>query len=633
MSRPKVSVVVAVYNTGPDLLRLVRSLDVQSMPREEFEVVLVDDGSTDDTPALLREVARQRSNVVVLTIENSGWPGRPRNVGLEHARGEYVFFSDHDDELYPHALDRMHGTARANGSDVVYGRIVRSGRPTPYWPLAAADVGRAELRGDVLLSRTVHKLFRKDFLTEHSIRFLEGKVRLEDHHFMAQVLPRAPVVSVVASEPCYRWVHRSDGTNSSDQPVEPAAYWGWYVRQLEVFAELAGPGTLLDDARVAVVTQAFSRFAPRGYLQGDGDQRQAVFDAVRPVVEHLPPRLDDRLPALKRLRVQALRDGDRERFDALQQRRTTIRFGQRLTQVRWDDGRLVVSARAELLDEHDQPLRLEHRDGALLLPLPDPLTSDDDGRRLLDGEAGTLEITVRDRDSGLEWPVRSEQRTSVEPDDGTAATAVTCTATIDPVSAAFGAALAPGVWEVVTRVQFLGENLVRRLDLEPDVTLPDDAEAPTGARVYATESGHLRLHLLPAAVGRPMVRSLGWDGDRLAVDLAPAPPEGAVLVARRRDGEADAAPCGAAALRDGAATVALPATSPGQIVDLSVALPVGGDVRVGYDGPDDPSRVPWRVYATARQSLSIKHEPEQAPPKAAARRLRAGLARLRDRGR
>src|SRR6186997_698455 len=116
VSNPKVSVVVAVYNPGPNIDGLISSLDGQSLRSDELEVVFVDDGSTDGTHERLLELAGSRPNFVVTTIPNSGWPGRPRNVGTDLARGEYVFYADHDDELFPEALERMHDLATANGS-------------------------------------------------------------------------------------------------------------------------------------------------------------------------------------------------------------------------------------------------------------------------------------------------------------------------------------------------------------------------------------------------------------------------------------------------------------------------------------------------------------------------------------
>jgi glycosyltransferase involved in cell wall biosynthesis len=262
----KISVIVTVFNTGERLREIVNSLDAQSLPADEFEVLLVDDGSTDDTLALARELAASRPNVVVETIPNSGWPGRPRNVGIDLARGEYVFFADHDDRFGPRALERLYDSARANRSDIVYGKIVRVGRSTPYWSLWARDIGAVDIAEVAVISRTVHKLYRRQFLLEHELRFAEGKVRVEDHLFMAAALPKAGVVSILASEPCYWWIHRKSDAHISEAAVDPSVYWHDYTQVLATFERSSGPGALLDAARVVVAAQAFARFTPKAYL-------------------------------------------------------------------------------------------------------------------------------------------------------------------------------------------------------------------------------------------------------------------------------------------------------------------------------------------------------------------------------
>ena len=104
---PKVSVVVPAYNSADTLERLLGSLDAQTLPQHEFEiVVVVDDGSTDGTFELLQRLQLDRPNLVAQRIEPSGWASRPRNVGTELARGEYVLYMDSDDTLYPDALRR-----------------------------------------------------------------------------------------------------------------------------------------------------------------------------------------------------------------------------------------------------------------------------------------------------------------------------------------------------------------------------------------------------------------------------------------------------------------------------------------------------------------------------------------------
>lgn len=102
----KVSVVIAAYISPPELDGLIASLDAQSLPDDEFEAIFVDDGSGDGTLDWLRRLAGQRSYMLVHTIANSGWPGKPRKADTAAARGEYVFYADHDDYLFPEALER-----------------------------------------------------------------------------------------------------------------------------------------------------------------------------------------------------------------------------------------------------------------------------------------------------------------------------------------------------------------------------------------------------------------------------------------------------------------------------------------------------------------------------------------------
>src|SRR5690348_13293955 len=104
---PRVTVVVPTFDSGPRLAALVASLDEQSLSTDDFEVVLVDDGSSDGTEALVDAIAAARPNVRAEHVPASGWPGRPRNVGLDAARGEYVYFVDHDDRLGVEALERL----------------------------------------------------------------------------------------------------------------------------------------------------------------------------------------------------------------------------------------------------------------------------------------------------------------------------------------------------------------------------------------------------------------------------------------------------------------------------------------------------------------------------------------------
>src|SRR5919199_4078834 len=115
---PDVSVVVPVYNTMPDLELCLRSLVSQATRSCSYEVITVDDGSTDGSGELLDEYAQRYDMIEVIHQENSGWPGRPRNVGLDASGGRYVFFMDSDDELGRQSLRRLVAHADRHSSDI-----------------------------------------------------------------------------------------------------------------------------------------------------------------------------------------------------------------------------------------------------------------------------------------------------------------------------------------------------------------------------------------------------------------------------------------------------------------------------------------------------------------------------------
>lgn len=117
---PKVSVIIPVFNAEKYLGVCLESLLIQTL--QDFEVIVVDDCSTDSTVALAESyLERFGGRLKVLALEeNTGTPGLPRNVGLEYAGGDYVYFADSDDFLVDNALETFYGYAENYGAEVVF---------------------------------------------------------------------------------------------------------------------------------------------------------------------------------------------------------------------------------------------------------------------------------------------------------------------------------------------------------------------------------------------------------------------------------------------------------------------------------------------------------------------------------
>ena len=115
MSEEKISVIVPVYNLAPWLGRCVESILAQTC--ENLEVILVDDGSGDDSLAIAREFARQDCRVKVIHQENAGVTAA-RLRGVEEATGDWIGFVDGDDELEPQMYARLLENAHSYGADI-----------------------------------------------------------------------------------------------------------------------------------------------------------------------------------------------------------------------------------------------------------------------------------------------------------------------------------------------------------------------------------------------------------------------------------------------------------------------------------------------------------------------------------
>ena len=116
MTRRKFSVVVPMYNAERFINFCVTSILQQTF--ENFEVILVDDCSTDKTLDIVRNFSDARIKIL-RTKKNSGYPGTVRNVGLNAAIGKYIFFMDHDDVILPNAFEVLVDVAEKNNADAV----------------------------------------------------------------------------------------------------------------------------------------------------------------------------------------------------------------------------------------------------------------------------------------------------------------------------------------------------------------------------------------------------------------------------------------------------------------------------------------------------------------------------------
>lgn len=221
--QPLISVIVPVYNIIPYLPRCVESLRTQTY--ENLEILLIDDGSTDETPALCDRLATEDERIRVFHKKNGG-PSSARNFGLQQAGGEYVGFVDSDDYVDADMYERLYGAIEKTGMPVAQvGRdeIDKDGNilPNICEPVATEQVIPAE---DFLKELLMHrgdcsfctKLLRKDLFTIE--QFPLGALN-EDFHLLVKMLTReesaVPGIACIPGQ-AYHVFYRPD-SNTRDK--------------------------------------------------------------------------------------------------------------------------------------------------------------------------------------------------------------------------------------------------------------------------------------------------------------------------------------------------------------------------------------------------------------------------------
>ncbi|MGV4980622.1 glycosyltransferase family 2 protein [Streptomyces sp. NRAIS4] len=454
----KVSVIVPVYDPGPHIEDCIASLLRQSLPPDSYEVIFVDDGSTDSTPARLDALAAEHPHVRVIHQEGSGCSGKPRNVGIEASRGEFVVFVDHDGRLGDEALERMYDYGVANKADVIVGKTAAAGRPVPVelfrrnHPHATVD------NAPLIDSLTPHKMLRRSFLDRTGLRFPEGPRRLEDHVFVTEAYLRADNVSVLGDYVCYHHRERDDAADAGSRRFDPVGYFKTLREALDVVERYTEPGPLRDKLlRRWLRVEMVERMSGRRLLALPDDHRRELLREMRAVVaERFGPGVAPGLRPGRRIVAALIREDRYDDLVAHAEWEAGVRPRAVPAAVDWRDGALCIDFTAEYTTA----------DGPLSVPADAPGPPADGAPRDLaeavswlaaaaeDGfEAATVDLTVRDRESEASFfqPVRVT-RERVPAEDGGTRLLLHATATVDPATAAGGDPLHGGLWDLYVRV-------------------------------------------------------------------------------------------------------------------------------------------------------------------------------------
>ena len=184
------SVIIPVYNSAAFLDKGLRSLLDQTHP--VFEIIVVDDGSTDNSLQIANDCLRNRKDVQILSQSNQG-VSAARNKGLSIATGEWITFIDSDDYVCPEYLKTLLNSTDdvdfvVSGYSFLVGDSVKSESIPPYLTISVDDIkkGRTNFLG--YMTSPFGRLYKKSVIDKYDIRFNENMSFAEDRDFNLQYL-------------------------------------------------------------------------------------------------------------------------------------------------------------------------------------------------------------------------------------------------------------------------------------------------------------------------------------------------------------------------------------------------------------------------------------------------------------
>lgn len=319
---PRVSVVVPIYNVEPFLEECLRSVEAQSF--SDFEVVMVDDGSTDGSARIAREF-EERDQRFHLVQQPNGGLGCARNTGIDRSVGDTMLFLDSDDVLPPDALRLLLTALDASGSDFATGNVWRI-RPSGLVPSTWLAPVFAESRQATHVTKfrpliadrlACNKLWRRSFWDEHGLRFPEGVLHEDIYvtvpaHFLARSVD-------VVSEPVYYWRARVGDVRSITQRRSEITTIVHRLAAIEHVRQFLRAQQLPEAARwydASVVADDLRPFLTL-LLRADENYRKEFIERVNVFLDDADPTVFDELPPDERQRWERVRARDLDGLFAL----------------------------------------------------------------------------------------------------------------------------------------------------------------------------------------------------------------------------------------------------------------------------------------------------------------------------
>lgn len=246
------SIIVPVYNVEKYLERCIDSLIDQDLDVEDYEIIMVNDGSIDDSQKIAERLVDKYSNVSLYYQENRGLSGA-RNTGMRHAKGNYFLFVDSDDYLEKNCLKHLIDVSLENNLDICHFSLIS----VRDWGTFRGKIGSLKyntlysgtdiLREGRLIGSACSNLYRSAFLYANDLFFHEG-ITHEDVEFTTRLFCHRPRVMLV-NDTVYYYFYNSESLSKDKKNYEKE---NKYVCDSAIIARLAKDyvSLYIDDVEV-----------------------------------------------------------------------------------------------------------------------------------------------------------------------------------------------------------------------------------------------------------------------------------------------------------------------------------------------------------------------------------------------
>ncbi|WP_049960278.1 glycosyltransferase family 2 protein [Pseudobutyrivibrio sp. LB2011] len=197
----KISIIIPVYNKGKYIERCIKSVENQKY--NNVEIILVDDGSTDNSGQLCDLHAKLNGNIKVIHQENRG-VSEARNNGIKFATGDYIMFADADDYLDPNMVEVLYKTVTNNQAELAIcgyrmltnGTVKEVKENNGVYTLKEFIKLIVKWKANPLIGSPCNKIIRRELITDYNIKFYKDVIYAEDFDFILRVLLHIKKVAV-----------------------------------------------------------------------------------------------------------------------------------------------------------------------------------------------------------------------------------------------------------------------------------------------------------------------------------------------------------------------------------------------------------------------------------------------------